>query len=120
MSENQPKQSRLGPVAGVGRRIQVAGFVIIALVAGLGYGYAKPAASAPAAHTSRSGTTTPVNTAEVVCPIVKDTANTNVSTFTPTTVTGTGTGSATVSQLSQLGGTGAPKTILTAGSRARW
>lgn len=115
MSENQPKQSRLGPVAGVGRRIQVAGFVIIALVAGLGYGYAKPAASAPAAHTSRSGTTTPVNTAEVVCPIVKDTANTNISTFTPTTVTGTGTGSATVSQLSQLGGTGAPKTILTAG-----
>ncbi|WP_157436469.1 DUF5719 family protein [Actinospica robiniae] len=115
MSENQPKQSRLGPVAGVGRRIQVAGFVIVALVAGLGYGYAKPAASAPVAHTSHGATTSPVNTAEVICPVVKDSADTNVGVFTPTTVTASGTGSATVSQLSQLGGTGKPKTILTVG-----
>ena len=115
VSENQPKQSRLGPVAGVGRRIQVAGFVIIALVAGLGYGYAKPAASASVAHTAGGAITSPVNTAEVVCPVVKDSADTNVGVFTPTTVTASGTGTATISQLSQLGGTGKPKTVLTVG-----
>jgi hypothetical protein len=117
VSENQPKQSRLGPVAGVGRRVQVAGVVVAALLVGLGYGYAKPAASTPAAHTAQSATTSPINSAEVVCPVVKDVGDTNVTTFTPTTVTGSGTASETVTQLSQLSaaGTGQPKTLLTAG-----
>ncbi|MBR7835098.1 DUF756 domain-containing protein [Actinospica durhamensis] len=116
MSENQPKQSRLGPVAGVGRRIQVAGVVIIAILVGLGYGYARPAASASTAHSALSATTSPVDSAEVVCPVVKDLKNTNITTFTPTTVAGTGTAVETVTQLSQSSSSGQSKTILTAGA----
>ena len=106
------KQSRLGPVAGVGRRIQVAGVVMGALVVGLGIGFAKPAVS-PAASASSSAaqsTTTPVSSATLVCPMVKDTAATNITTFTPVTVSGSGTASETVTQ--QQSGS---KTLLNAG-----
>ncbi|HEX4791143.1 MAG TPA: DUF5719 family protein [Actinospica sp.] len=105
------KQSKLGPVAGVGRRVQVAGVVIGALVVGLGYGLAKPAV-APAASASSSAaqsTTTPVSSATVVCPMVKDSNSTDVSTFTPNTVPVSGSAAETVGQLQ--GG----KSLLTAG-----
>jgi Family of unknown function (DUF5719) len=106
VSENQTnqtgqRQSRLGPVAGVGRRVQVAGIVIGALVIGVGYGYAKPAASSAAAASKSvaQATTTPVSSATVVCPMVKDSDSTNVSTFSPGTVSVAGTSSETVKQL---------------------
>lgn len=95
------KGLRPGPAAGVARRAQVAGVVVVALVAGLGYGFAKPAAS-PAASASAStaqSTTTPVSSATVVCPVVKDSGATNVSTFSPGTVNVAGTSSETVTQL---------------------
>lgn len=98
------KQSRLGPVAGVGRRVQVAGVVIGALVIGLGYGFAKPAASpaASADASSAASTTTPVSSATVVCPVVKDNSSTNVATFAPGTVSVAGTSGESVTQ--QQGG----------------
>ena len=111
MSEIQRQSPRLGPVAGVGRRVQVAGIVIGALVIGVGYGYAKPAAS-PATSASKSvaqSTTTPVSSAEVVCPVVKDSDSTNISTFTPGTVSVAGSSSETVTQLQGTGN------VLTAG-----
>lgn len=100
MSETQ-KSSRLGPVAGVGRRVQVAGVVIGALVVGLGYGYAtSPAGSAASVSKSAAqSTTTPVSSATVVCPLVKDTSATNISTFSPGTVAVSGTSSESVTQL---------------------
>lgn len=106
------KQSRLGPVAGVGRRVQVAGVVVVALVAGLGYGFAKPAVSpaASAGSSAAQSTTTPVSSATLVCPMVKDSGATNITTFSPGTVSASGTASETVTQ--QQGG---GKTILTAG-----
>jgi hypothetical protein len=107
------KQSRLGPAAGVGRRVQVAGVVIVALVAGLGYGFAKPAASpvASASSSAAQSTTTPVSSATVVCPLVKDSGSTNISTFTPNTVSASGTASETVGQLQGSGS----NSLLTAG-----
>ncbi|HTJ68698.1 MAG TPA: DUF5719 family protein [Actinospica sp.] len=109
MSEQKP--TRLGPVAGVGRRVQVAGIVIGALVIGLGYGFAKPAASsATAADKSVSqSTTTPVSAATVVCPLVKDSSSTNISTFSPGTVSVSGTSSVSVKQM------GGGSSLLTAG-----
>ena len=112
MSESQSqKSSRLGPVAGVGRRIQVAGVVIVALVIGVGYGYAKPAASSAtsASKSVTQSTTTPVSSATVVCPVVKDSGATNISTFSPGTVSVAGSSSETVKQLQGSG------TVLTAG-----
>lgn len=105
MSDEQRHSPRLGPVAGVGRRIQVAGVVIAALVIGVGYGYAKPAAtSATAASKSvAQATTTPVSSATVVCPLVKDTSSTNITTFAPGTVSVSGTSSETVTQLQGTG-----------------
>ena len=101
MSESQRQSPRLGPVAGVGRRVQVAGIVIGALVIGVGYGYAKPAASSAtsASKSVAQSTTTPVSSAEVVCPVVKDSDSTNISTFTPGTVSVPGSSSETVTQL---------------------
>jgi hypothetical protein len=95
------RQSRLGPVAGVGRRVQVAGIVIGVLVIGVGYGYAKPAASSATAASKSvaQATTTPVSSATVVCPMVKDGDSTNISTFSPGTVPVAGTSSETVTQL---------------------
>jgi hypothetical protein len=106
------KQSRLGPVAGVGRRVQVAGVVVIALVVGLGYGFAKPAVSpaASAGNSAAQSTTTPVSSATLVCPMVKDSGATNITTFTPGTTAGV-SGTATETVIQQQGG----KTILTAG-----
>jgi Family of unknown function (DUF5719) len=95
------KGLRPGPAAGVARRAQVAGVVVVALVAGLGYGFAKPAAS-PAASASAStaqSTTTPVSSATLVCPVVKDSSATNVSTFSPGSVDVAGNSSASVTQL---------------------
>ena len=98
---NKVKGIRPGPAAGVARRAQVAGVVLVALVAGLGYGFAKPAASpaASAGASTAQSTTTPVSSATVVCPVVKDSGATNVSTFSPGTVTVAGTSSETVTQL---------------------
>jgi hypothetical protein len=95
------KQSRLGPVAGVGRRVQVAGVVIGALVIGVGYGYAKPAATSAtsASKSVAQATTTPVSSATVVCPVVKDSDSTDITTFTPGTVSVSGSSSETVNQL---------------------
>ena len=109
MSENS--KSRLGPVAGVGRRIQVAGVVMAALVIGVGYGYAKPAASSAnsASHSAAQSTTTAVSSATVVCPLVKDSNSTNISTFTPGTVSVSGSSSESVKQ---MGGNGS---VLNAG-----
>ncbi|HET9168455.1 MAG TPA: DUF5719 family protein [Actinospica sp.] len=109
MSENGTKG--LGPVAGVGRRVQVAGVVIGALVIGVGYGYAKPAASSAssAGHTAAHSTTTAVSSAKVVCPLVKDNSATNISTFTPGTVSVSGNSSESVTQ---MGGSGS---VLNAG-----
>jgi hypothetical protein len=92
--------------------VQVAGVVIGALVVGLGYGFAKPAVS-PAASASSSAaqsTTTPVNSATVVCPLVKDSGSTDISTFTPSTASASGTATEAVTQLQ--GGT---NPVLTAG-----
>ena len=110
MSESQ-NRSRLGPVAGVGRRVQVAGVVIAALVIGVGYGYAKPAATSAtsASRAAAQSTTTPVSSATVVCPLVKDSGATNISTFTPDTVSVSGTSSESVTRLQGSG------TLLTAG-----
>lgn len=116
MSENQPKQkNRLGPVAGIGRRVQVAGVVMAALVVGLGYGYAKPAATTSTAHAAHNAGVSPITSAGLVCPVVKDVKDTNVSTFTPTTVTASGTATETIAQLSQLGASAPPRSLLTAG-----
>ena len=112
MSESQSqKSSRLGPVAGVGRRIQVAGVVIVALVIGVGYGFAKPAATSAtsASKSVAQSTTTPISSATVVCPVVKDSSATDISTFSPGTVTVAGSSSESVKQLQ---GTGS---VLTAG-----
>ncbi|HWG28403.1 DUF5719 family protein [Actinospica sp.] len=100
MSSNQ-KSSRLGPAASAGRRIQVAGVVIAALVIGVGYGYAKPAASsaASASKSAAQSTTTPISSATVVCPLVKDSSSTNISTFTPGTVSVSGSSGESVGQL---------------------
>ena len=109
------KGFRPGPAAGVARRAQVAGVVVVALVAGLGYGFAKPAAS-PAASASAStaqSTTTPVSSATLVCPVVKDSGATNVSTFSPGTVDVAGTSSETVTQLQ---GSAKPLTNVKAGT----
>jgi len=105
------KQSGFAQAAGVGRRVQVAGVVIGALVVGLGYGFAKPAASpaASAASSAAQSTTTPISSATLVCPMLKDNNATNISTFTPGTVEVSGTASESVSQ--QQGG----KSVLTAG-----
>jgi hypothetical protein len=99
------KSSRLGPVAGVGRRVQVAGIVVGALVVGLGYGYAtSPASSAASANASTAqSTTTPVSSATVVCPLVKDSGATNISTFSPGTVAVPGNSSQSVTQLQGKG-----------------
>lgn len=119
MNDKQ-KQSRLGPVAGVGRRVQVAGVVIAALVIGVGYGFAKPAASSAssAGASATQSTTTPISSATEVCPLVKDNSATNITTFSPNTVSASGTSTETVNQLS--GGTnsllnaGKPGTLSTA------
>ena len=110
MSENQ-RQLRLGPVAGVGRRIQVAGVVAAALVVGVGYGYAKPAATSAtsASQSAAQSTTTPVSSATVVCPEVKDSSATDITIFSPGTVTVPGSSSETVTQLQGSGN------VLTAG-----
>ena len=109
MSDNS--KSRLGPAASAGRRIQVAGIVIGALVIGVGYGYAKPAASSAssASKSAAQSTTTPVSSATVICPLVKDSSSTNISTFSPGTVSVPGTSSASVKQM--LG----TSSVLTAG-----
>lgn len=107
MSEN--KQSRLGPVAGVGRRIQVAGIVIGALVIGLGYGYAKPASGSANSSEAAQSSTTAVSSASLVCPLVKDSSATNITTFAPGTVSVSGTSSESVTQ---SGGSGS---LFTAG-----
>lgn len=112
MSEGQNQsQSRLGPVAGVGRRVQVAGVVIAALVIGVGYGYAKPAATSAtsASKAAAQATTTPVSSATVVCPVVKDSDSTNITTFSPGTISVPGASSLSVTQL--LGNS----SVLTAG-----
>jgi hypothetical protein len=105
VSENQ-SPSRLGPVAGVGRRVQVAGIVVAALVIGLGYGYVKPAAGS-ATSTAKSvtkATVTPISSATLVCPMVKDSGATNITTFTPTSsVPVPGSASETVNQLQGSG-----------------
>jgi len=108
--DNQ-RQSRLGPVVGVGRRIQVAGIVIGALVIGVGYGYAKPAATSAtsASKAAAQSTTTPITSATVVCPLVKDSGATNISTFSPGTVSVSGGSTETVTQLQGTGN------VLTAG-----
>lgn len=112
------RQSRLGPVAGVGRRVQVAGVVIGALVVGLGYGFAKPAAAPADSASAAQSKTTPVATATVVCPVVKGSSTTNISTFTPGTVASSGTATETVTQQQggskQLLSAGKPGTIATA------
>jgi Family of unknown function (DUF5719) len=118
MSENQ-RPARLGPVAGVGRRVQVAGIVIVALVIGVGYGYAKPAASSAtlASTSAAKATTTPVSSATLVCPMVKDSNSTNITTFTPNTVSVPGSASETVTQLQGSGSllkAGKPGTLATA------
>jgi hypothetical protein len=118
---DKAKGFRPGPAAaGVGRRVQVAGVVVVALVAGLGYGFAKPAAS-PAASANAAvaqSTTTPVSSATVVCPVVKESGATNVSVFSPGTVTVAGSSSETVTQLqnssSSLVQAGKPGTLATA------
>ena len=115
--QNQ-RQSRLGPVAGVGRRIQVAGVVIGALVVGVGYGYAKPAATSAtsASKSVAQSTTTPVSSATVVCPVVKD-SDSNITTFTPGGVTVSGSSSESVTQLQASGNVltaGKPGTLATA------
>jgi Family of unknown function (DUF5719) len=109
VSENS--KSRLGPAASAGRRIQVAGIVIGALVIGVGYGYAKPVAgSAGSASKSASqSTTTPISSATVICPLVKDSGATNISTFSPGTVSVSG---ASAESVKQLQGT---NSLLTAG-----
>jgi Family of unknown function (DUF5719) len=117
--QSSQRQSRLGPVAGVGRRVQVAGVVIGALVIGVGYGYAKPAASSATAASKSvaQSTTTPVSSATVVCPVVKDSDSTNISTFSPGTVSVAGTSSEAVTQLqgkSSLLTAGKPGTLATA------
>jgi hypothetical protein len=112
------KQSRLGPAAGVGRRVQVAGVVIGALVVGLGYGFAKPAASpaASAGASAAQSTTTAIGSATVVCPLVKDSGATDISTFSPGTVAVSGPSSESVTQLQ--GGNGSLLTPGKAGTVA--
>lgn len=94
------KQSRLGPAASAGRRLQVAGVIIAALVIGLGYGYAQSNATSAttASESATQATTTPVSTATLVCPMVKDESSTNIMTFSPGTVSASGNTSETVTQ----------------------
>ena len=99
--------------------MQVAGIVVAALVIGLGYGYVKPAASSAtsASKTAAQSTTTPVSTATLVCPMVKDSDSTNISTFTPNTVSVPGSSTETVTQLQGNGNLltpGKPGTLTTA------
>lgn len=104
MSQNS--KSRLGPAAGVGRRVQVAGIVIGALVIGLGYGFAKPAASSATAagKSVAQSTTTPVTNATVVCPLVRGSSSTNISTFSPGGISVSGDSAESVTQLQSSGG----------------
>ncbi len=76
--------------------------VIAALVIGVGYGFAKPAASSAssAGASATQSTTTAISSATVVCPLVKDSGSTNITTFSPNTLTTSGTSTETVSQLS--------------------
>jgi hypothetical protein len=102
------------------RRTQVAIGVVVALVAGLGYGYSvKPAAASPGRTVA--ATATPVRNTTVVCPIVTGQADVNVAAFTPAGATAAPGDTATVTAfnsqtptitLKQTGTLATPKNLL--------